>query len=41
MIGDDVHRRQRSSEFVHFLRTIEASVPSHLDVHLVSERPGN
>jgi hypothetical protein len=31
----EVHRRHCSSEFLRFLRTIEASVPSYLDVHLV------
>src|SRR5215469_6134863 len=36
VIGE-VHRRHRSSEFVRFMRTIEASVPSHLDVHLVMD----
>jgi len=30
----EVHRRDRSSAFLRFLRTIEASVPPHLDVHL-------
>src|ERR1700740_178746 len=39
VIGE-VHRRHRSSEFVRFLRTIEASVPSHLDVHLVMDNYG-
>src|SRR6185312_1864276 len=28
-----LHRRHRSSEFLKFLRTIEASVPSDLDIH--------
>ncbi|MGF6537029.1 IS630 family transposase [Paraburkholderia youngii] len=39
VIGE-VDRRHRSSEFVRFLRTIEASVPSHLDVHLVIDNYG-
>jgi transposase len=30
-----LHRRHRSREFLQFLRTIEAIVPSSLDVHLV------
>ena len=39
VIGE-VHRRHRSSEFVRFLRTIEASVPSNLEVHLVMDNYG-
>jgi transposase len=39
VIGE-VHRRHRSSEFLRFLRTIEASVPPHLDVHLVMDNYG-
>jgi transposase len=39
VIGE-VHRRHRSSEFVRFLRTIEASVPSYLEVHLVMDNYG-
>jgi hypothetical protein len=39
MIGE-VHRRHRSSEFVRFLRTIEAGVPPHLDLHLVMDNHG-
>ena len=39
VIGE-VHRRHRSSEFVRFLRTIEATVPSYLDVHLVMDNYG-
>jgi transposase len=39
VIGE-VHRRHRSSEFVRFLRTIEASVPSYLDVRLVMDNYG-
>jgi len=34
VIGE-LHRRHRSSEFLQFLRTIEANVPPKLDVHLV------
>ena len=39
VIGE-LHRRHRSSEFLKFLRTIEASVPSDLDVHLVMDNYG-
>jgi transposase len=39
VIGE-MHRRHRSSEFLQFLRTIEASVPSDLDVHLVMDNYG-
>jgi len=39
VIGD-VHRRHRSSEFLQFLRTIEANVPAVLDVHLVMDNYG-
>jgi transposase len=35
-----LHRRHRSSEFLQFLRTIEANVPSDLDVHLVMDNYG-
>lgn len=35
-----LHRRHRSSEFLKFLRTIEASVPSDLDIHLVMDNYG-
>jgi len=38
VIGE-LHRRHRSSEFVQFLRTIEANVPAELDVHLVMGSP--
>ncbi|MBK8763702.1 MAG: IS630 family transposase [Steroidobacteraceae bacterium] len=31
------HRRHRASEFLSFLRTIEANVPAELDVHLVMD----
>ena len=33
VIGE-CHRRHRSQEFLRFLYTIDAAVPSHLDVHL-------
>lgn len=36
VIGD-LHRRHRSSEFLQFLRTIEANVPAVLDIHLVMD----
>jgi len=39
VIGE-LHRRHRSSEFLQFLRTIEANVPSDLDVHLVMDNYG-
>jgi transposase len=39
VIGD-LHRRHRSTEFLHFLRTIEANVPAVLDVHLVMDNYG-
>jgi transposase len=35
-----LNRRHRSSEFLQFLRTIEANVPSDLDVHLVMDNYG-
>jgi cystathionine beta-lyase family protein involved in aluminum resistance len=35
-----LHRRHRSSEFLQFLRTIEANVPAELDVHLVMDNYG-
>jgi transposase len=34
------HRRHRSSEFLQFLRTVDASVPQVLDVHLVMDNYG-
>jgi len=34
------HRRHRSTEFLQFLRAIEASVPSELDIHLVMDNCG-
>jgi transposase len=39
VIGE-MHRRHRSSEFLQFLRTIEANVPSMLDIHLVMDNYG-
>jgi len=39
VIGE-LHRRHRSSEFLQFLRTIDASVPATLDVHLVMDNYG-
>jgi transposase len=39
VIGE-CHRRHRSSEFRHFLDTIEAAVPADLDVHLVLDNYG-
>lgn len=35
-----LHRRHRSTEFLKFLRTIEANVPPQLDVHLVMDNYG-
>ena len=35
-----MHRRHRSSEFLQFLRTIEANMPPELDVHLVMDNYG-
>lgn len=39
VIGE-LHRRHRSNEFLKFLRTIEASVPPDLDIHLVMDNYG-
>jgi hypothetical protein len=39
-ITGELHRRHRSSEFLQFLRTIEANVPSQLDVYLVMDNYG-
>ena len=39
VIGE-MHRRHRSSEFLQFLRTIEANVPTDLDIHLVMDNYG-
>ena len=35
-----LHRRHRSSEFLKFLRIIDANVPSNLDIHLVMDNYG-
>ena len=35
-----LHRRHRSDEFLKFLRTIEANVPTELDIHLVTDNYG-
>ena len=39
VIGE-LHRRHRSTEFLQFLRTIDANVPAKLDVHLVMDNYG-
>ena len=39
VIGE-THRRHRGAEFLKFLRTIEANVPSEMDVHLVMDNHG-
>lgn len=39
VIGE-MHRRHRSSEFLQFLRTIQANVPTMLDIHLVMDNYG-
>jgi len=39
VIGE-LHRRHRSTEFLQFLRTIEANVPAKLDVHLIMDNYG-
>ena len=39
VIGE-LHRRHRSTEFLKFLRTIEASVPTDLDIHLIMDNYG-
>jgi transposase len=36
----ELHRRHRSTEFLQFLRTIDANVPAKLDVHLVMDNYG-
>jgi transposase len=36
----ECHRRHRSTEFRHFLDTIDAAVPSRLDVHLILDNYG-
>jgi len=39
VIGE-LHRRNRSSEFLQFLRTIDANVPADREVHLVMDKYG-
>lgn len=39
VIGE-CHRRHRSQEFLQFLKTIEASVPPELDIHLILDNYG-
>jgi transposase len=39
VIGE-MHQRHRTSEFLKFLRTIEANVPEALDIHLVMDNYG-
>jgi transposase len=39
VIGE-LHRRHRSDEFLRFLRTIDASVPCELDIHLIMDNYG-
>jgi transposase len=39
VIGE-LHRRHRSSEFLQFLRTIDANVPADLEVHVVMDNYG-
>jgi transposase len=39
VIGE-LHRRHRSAEFMQFLRTIDASVPADMEVHLVLDNYG-
>jgi transposase len=39
VIGE-LHRRHRSAEFLQFLRTIDANVPTQLDIHLVMDNYG-
>jgi transposase len=39
VIGE-LHRRHRGKEFLQFLRTIEANVPTTLDVHLIMDNYG-
>ena len=39
VIGE-LHRRHRSNEFLQFLRTIDANVPSELDAHLIMDNYG-
>jgi transposase len=35
-----MHRRHRGAEFLQFLRTIEANVPTQMDIHLVMDNYG-
>jgi len=39
VIGE-CHRRHRSQEFLQFLKTIDANVPAHLDIHLILDNYG-
>lgn len=39
VIGE-CHRRHRSQEFLQFLKTIDANVPPHLDIHLILDNYG-
>jgi transposase len=39
VIGE-CHRRHRSQEFLQFLKTIDANVPSELDLHLILDNDG-
>lgn len=39
VIGE-VHRRHRAKEFLHFLHTIDESVPQALDIHLILDNYG-
>jgi transposase len=39
VIGE-LHRRHRATEFLQFLRTIDANVPAALDVHLIMDNYG-
>jgi transposase len=39
VIGE-LHRRHRATEFLQFLRTIDANVPQNLDVHLIMDNYG-
>jgi transposase len=36
----ECHRRHRSHEFLQFLKTIDASVPADLDIHLILDNYG-
>ena len=39
-VRGECHRRHRSTEFRHFLDTIDAAVPARLDVHLILDNYG-